>query len=52
MKLFILQIRKRMLQKKESAKNHGESIIIMDIPLLFESKLTEVSGSNITRFCR
>jgi dephospho-CoA kinase len=33
-------VRKRMLQKQESAEKNGETIIIMDIPLLFESELT------------
>jgi dephospho-CoA kinase len=43
-------IRKRMLQKKESAKNHGEAIIIMDIPLLFESKFTELVDKTLLVF--
>ena len=33
-------VRKRMIEKKEMAIDNGERLIIMDIPLLFESKLT------------
>jgi len=33
-------VRKRMSEKQEVAVNKGESIIIMDIPLLFESELS------------
>lgn len=33
-------VRKRMLEKKEKAIENGQHLIIMDIPLLFESKLT------------
>lgn len=33
-------VRKRMLDKKEQAISNGEKLIIMDIPLLIESKLT------------
>ena len=43
-------VRKRMLQKKESAKNNGEAIIIMDIPLLFESKFTELVDKTLLVF--
>ena len=43
-------VRKRMLQKKESAENHGEAIIIMDIPLLFESKFTELVDKTLLVF--
>ena len=43
-------IRKRMLQKKESAENQGEAIIIMDIPLLFESKFTELVDKTLLVF--
>jgi dephospho-CoA kinase len=39
-----------MLQKKESAKSHGEAIIIMDIPLLFESKFTELVDKTLLVF--
>ena len=41
---------KSMLQKKESAKNHGEAIIVMDIPLLFESKFTELVDKTLLVF--
>jgi dephospho-CoA kinase len=34
------EVRKRMLEKKETAIQNGEKIVILDIPLLFESKLT------------
>lgn len=34
-------VRERMNEKKEAALKQNESIVIMDIPLLFESKLTE-----------
>lgn len=33
-------VRKRMLEKKEEAINNGASLVVMDIPLLFESELT------------
>ncbi|MED3571329.1 dephospho-CoA kinase [Cytobacillus praedii] len=33
-------VRKRMIEKKEMAIDNGKRLIIMDIPLLFESKLT------------
>lgn len=35
-------VRKRMIMKKEKAVADGERLIIMDIPLLFESKLTSL----------
>ncbi|WP_102274303.1 dephospho-CoA kinase [Cytobacillus massiliigabonensis] len=35
-------VRKRMIMKKEKAIANGEKLIIMDIPLLFESKLTSL----------
>ncbi len=34
------EVRKRMLAKRDQAIEAGERLIIMDIPLLFESKLT------------
>lgn len=34
------EVRKRMMRQIEDAKDHGEEIIVLDIPLLFESKLT------------
>lgn len=33
-------VRKRMLTKRDEAIENGEQLVIMDIPLLFESKLT------------
>jgi len=33
-------VRRRMAEKQEAAINKGESLIVKDIPLLFESKLT------------
>jgi dephospho-CoA kinase len=35
-------IRKKMLEQKESFLNNGEKCVVMDIPLLFESKLTHM----------
>ncbi|WP_338451402.1 dephospho-CoA kinase [Niallia oryzisoli] len=35
-------VRKRMAEKQEAAIGRGESLIVMDIPLLFESKLTNI----------
>ncbi|WP_042146330.1 dephospho-CoA kinase [Paucisalibacillus sp. EB02] len=35
-------IRKRMLEQRESYLENGEPCIVMDIPLLFESKLTHM----------
>ncbi|MDQ0337840.1 dephospho-CoA kinase [Caldalkalibacillus uzonensis] len=32
-------IRKKMLEEKEAALNRGQDLIVMDIPLLFESEL-------------
>jgi dephospho-CoA kinase len=34
------EVRKRMISKIEQAKQNKEEIVILDIPLLFESKLT------------
>lgn len=34
-------VRERMNEKKEEAIKRNESIVIMDVPLLFESKLTD-----------
>ena len=42
MKSFIPRLEKECYKKRESAENNGEAIIIMDIPLLFESKFTEL----------
>lgn len=35
-------VRKHMLKEKEEHLNNGEETVILDIPLLFESKLTEL----------
>lgn len=43
-------VRKRMLQKKENASNKGESMIIMDIPLLFESGFTQLVDKTLLIF--
>lgn len=34
------EVRKRMNNQVEAAREHGEEVIVLDIPLLFESKLT------------
>lgn len=34
------EVRKRMSNQVEAARVHGEQVIVLDIPLLFESKLT------------
>lgn len=43
-------VRKRMLQKKEHAEKNGEPVIIMDIPLLFESEFTELVDKTLLVF--
>ena len=43
-------VRKRMLQRKENAINKGESVIILDIPLLFESEFTELVDKTLLVF--
>lgn len=40
-------VRKRMLQQKETAFALGENVLFMDIPLLFESKLTHMVDKTI-----
>ncbi|KMY51208.1 dephospho-CoA kinase [Peribacillus loiseleuriae] len=40
-------VRKRMLQQKETAFELGEKVLFMDIPLLFESKLTHMVDKTI-----
>ncbi|WP_449621166.1 dephospho-CoA kinase [Robertmurraya sp. Marseille-Q9965] len=35
-------VRRRMLEKREQAIKNGESLIVLDIPLLFESQLTSM----------
>jgi len=36
------EVRKRMLEQVETAKNKDEEVVILDIPLLFESKLNHM----------
>lgn len=43
-------VRKRMLEQKEDYVQNGESIIVMDIPLLFESQLTHMVDKVIVVF--
>lgn len=40
-------VRKRMIAKKEQAIANGEKLVILDIPLLFESKLTYMVDKTI-----
>jgi dephospho-CoA kinase len=42
-------VRKRMAEKQEIAQSKGESMIIMDIPLLFESELRSELRSTVDR---
>ncbi|AIM15859.1 MULTISPECIES: dephospho-CoA kinase [Neobacillus] len=41
------EVRKRMMTKIEEAKKNQEEIIVLDIPLLFESKLTYLVDKTI-----
>ncbi|WP_462412461.1 dephospho-CoA kinase [Neobacillus sp. Marseille-QA0830] len=41
------QVRKRMTQKMQAAIQNGEKAVVMDIPLLFESKLTHMVEKTI-----
>jgi dephospho-CoA kinase len=34
------EVRKRMINQAENAQKNGEAVVVLDIPLLFESKLT------------
>ncbi|MBS4191567.1 dephospho-CoA kinase [Bacillus sp. FJAT-49705] len=43
-------VRKRMLAKKDQAIANGEKLVILDIPLLFESKLTYMVDKTILVF--
>ncbi|MEH7391669.1 dephospho-CoA kinase [Bacillus sp. JJ1474] len=43
-------VRKRMLLKKDNAIADGEKLVILDIPLLFESKLTYMVDKTILVF--
>lgn len=40
-------VRKRMTAKKEEAIRNGEKLVILDIPLLFESKLTYMADKTL-----
>ncbi|OCA91354.1 dephospho-CoA kinase [Bacillus sp. FJAT-27225] len=44
------EVRKRMIAKKEAAINAGASTVILDIPLLFESKLEYMADKTIVVF--
>lgn len=41
------EVRKRMNNQVEAAKERGEQVIVLDIPLLFESKLTHMVEKTI-----
>ncbi|MFF2450473.1 dephospho-CoA kinase [Neobacillus sp. NPDC058068] len=41
------EVRRRMTEQIEVAKQNGESVIVLDIPLLFESKLTYMVDKTI-----
>ncbi|MGG5254819.1 dephospho-CoA kinase [Neobacillus sp. SM06] len=41
------EVRRRMTEKKEAAIKRGEEIVVLDIPLLFESKLTYMVDKTI-----
>jgi dephospho-CoA kinase len=43
-------VRKRMQDKKKSAISRGESVVVLDIPLLFESKLTTMVDKTLLVF--
>jgi dephospho-CoA kinase len=40
-------VRKRMLEKKEQAIQKGEQLVVLDIPLLFESKLEHLADKTL-----
>ncbi|MDQ1144788.1 dephospho-CoA kinase [Bacillus sp. SORGH_AS 510] len=44
------EVRKRMMGQVEKAKESGEELIVLDIPLLFESKLTYMVEKTILVF--
>ena len=44
------EVRKRMNDQVEAAKRRGEQVIVLDIPLLFESKLTHMVEKTILVF--
>lgn len=41
------EVRKRMREKLEEAKRNKEQVVVLDIPLLFESKLTYMADKTI-----
>ncbi|XJZ26442.1 dephospho-CoA kinase [Bacillota bacterium Lsc_1132] len=41
------EVRKRMTEQKEAAIERGEKIVVLDIPLLFESELTYMADKTI-----
>ncbi|MEH7248773.1 dephospho-CoA kinase [Neobacillus niacini] len=44
------EVRKRMNDQVDVAKSRGEKVIVLDIPLLFESKLTSIVEKTILVF--
>ncbi|MEH7074785.1 dephospho-CoA kinase [Neobacillus drentensis] len=44
------EVRKRMNDQVEKAKQNGEEVIVLDIPLLFESKLTYMVDKTLLVF--
>lgn len=44
------EVRKRMTDQVETAKKNGEEVIVLDIPLLFESKLTNMVDKTLLVF--
>lgn len=41
------EVRKRMIRQIEAAKERGEKIVVLDIPLLFESKLDYMADKTL-----
>jgi len=44
------EVRRRMKDKVEAAKKNGEEVVVLDIPLLFESKLTYMVDKTLLVF--
>ncbi|WP_026563352.1 dephospho-CoA kinase [Bacillus sp. UNC41MFS5] len=44
------EVRKRMTDQVETAKKNGEEVIVLDVPLLFESKLTYMVDKTLLVF--
>ncbi|WHY65937.1 dephospho-CoA kinase [Neobacillus sp. SuZ13] len=44
------EVRRRMKDKVETAKKNGEEVVVLDIPLLFESKLTYMVDKTLLVF--